>query len=46
MIIPYFVGNISATRLGSEGLETTGMGHVVITELIDSAADDPDGELG
>jgi peptide/nickel transport system substrate-binding protein len=33
MIIPYFVGNISATRPGSEGLETTGMGHVVITEL-------------
>jgi peptide/nickel transport system substrate-binding protein len=33
MIIPYFVGNISATRPGTTGLETTGMGHVIITEL-------------
>lgn len=34
MIIPYFVGNISATRPNTVGLETTGMGHVIITELV------------
>jgi peptide/nickel transport system substrate-binding protein len=34
MIIPYFVGNISATRPGTTGLETTGMGHVIVTELV------------
>ncbi|MEX2654501.1 MAG: ABC transporter substrate-binding protein [Acidimicrobiia bacterium] len=34
MIIPYFLGNISATRPNTVGLETTGMGHVIITELI------------
>lgn len=33
MIIPYFVGNISATLPGTTGLETTGMGHVIITGL-------------
>ena len=33
MIVPYFVGNISATRPGTTGLETTGMGHVIVTEL-------------
>jgi hypothetical protein len=34
MIIPYFIGNISATLPGTTGLETTGMGHVIITELV------------
>ena len=34
LIIPYFISNNSATRMGTTGLETTGMGHVVITELI------------
>jgi peptide/nickel transport system substrate-binding protein len=34
MIIPYFISNNSATRMGTTGLETTGMGHVVITELV------------
>lgn len=33
MIIPYFLSNISAVPQGSSGLETTGMGHVVVTEL-------------
>lgn len=33
IIIPYFISNNSAMRVGMEGLETTGMGHVVITEL-------------
>ena len=34
MIIPFFISNNSATRMGTTGLETTGMGHVVITELV------------
>lgn len=33
LIIPYFLGNISATPQGWSGLETTGMGHVIVTEL-------------
>ena len=34
IIIPYFISNNSAARPGTTGLETTGMGHVVITELV------------
>ena len=34
MIIPFFISNNSASRMGTSGLETTGMGHVVITELV------------
>ena len=34
IIIPFFISNNSATRTGTTGLETTGMGHVVITELV------------
>jgi peptide/nickel transport system substrate-binding protein len=34
IIIPYFISNNSATRPGTIGLEATGMGHVVITELV------------
>lgn len=33
LIIPYFKGNLSAVKPGTSGLETTGMGHVVLTHV-------------